>query len=200
MKLPLRILYFFVFAMRIASSTASDGSGCVTNVPAYITNVVCAFDITRGWTVTFDIQGGTRGLFYDVFTATTLAGNRLANSSWTWLERCPTCSTVQHTHPPATCAFYALGTPQDLDRDGLTDAFEHLVSRTDSNQADTDGDGLWDGWEYAHQLDPLAEDSEQPAARLNYLYDAAGRLRAVYGARSERIGIDAEGNLTQVSP
>ena len=30
---------------------------CFTNVPAYLTNLVCAFDTNQGWTVTFDVQG-----------------------------------------------------------------------------------------------------------------------------------------------
>jgi hypothetical protein len=174
-------------------------SACLTNVPVHLTNIVCAFDTNLGWTVTFDIQGGTNGLLYDVFTTTNLSGNSITNSPWTWLERGPTCSTYQYTNQPGTYAFFVLGTPQDSDGDGLTDAFERLVSKTDPNNADTDGDGLSDGWEYWNRLNPLVDDSGQQSSRANYTYDGAGWLRTVFGSRGEGITIDPEGNVTQVS-
>lgn len=40
-----------------------------------------------------------------------------------------------------------LHAPADSDRDGLSDTFELRVSGTDPGLADTDGDGLLDGWE-----------------------------------------------------
>ncbi len=104
-------------------------SECITNVPVYITNMVATFDTNQGWTVvTFDIQGsydGTTTALYDVFSATNLSG------PWTWLERGPTCSTYQYTNQPDGKAFYILGTPQDTDGDGYTDAFENLVRKSD---------------------------------------------------------------------
>ena len=68
-------------------------SECLTNVPVFITNVISVFVTNQGWTVTFDVQGGSRALLYDTFTASVLAGNSLTNAQWTWLERSPTCST-----------------------------------------------------------------------------------------------------------
>ena len=50
----------------------------------------------------------------------------------------------------------------DTDGDGLTDAFEKLVSHTDPvvwTSLDTDGDGLSDAWEMAHGYDPANPDS-----------------------------------------
>ena len=41
--------------------------------------------------------------------------------------------------------FYRFGIDIDSDGDGLADAYERLVSRTDPALADTDGDGLGDG-------------------------------------------------------
>jgi hypothetical protein len=65
----------------------------VTNVPLHITNFVSVWVASQGWTATFDIQGGTNGLLYDVFANTGFVGNSMTNSQWTWLERGPTCST-----------------------------------------------------------------------------------------------------------
>ena len=49
---------------------------------------------------------------------------------------------------------------QDSDADGLTDVFERLA-QTDSGRADTDGDGLLDGYEVStSRSDPLLIDSD----------------------------------------
>jgi hypothetical protein len=180
-------------AMLIVGGTST----CLTNVPVHLTNIVCTFDTNVGWTVTFDIQGGTNGFLYDVFTTTNLSGNSITNSQWTWLEQGPTCSTYQYTNQPGAYAFFVLGTPQDSDGDGLTDAWERLSSKTDPNNPDTDGDGLSDGWEVEHGMNPNLDESAQTSGRLNYQYDAGGWLRGVSGARGESITLDAEGNVQQ---
>ena len=156
-------------SMRMAASAmaVADGGGqmlrllgettsCITNVPVFITNIFSKFDTNQGWTVTFDIQGGTNGLMYDIFTTTNLAGNNVTNSQWTWLEQGPTCSTYQYTNQPQPYAFYLLGTPQDSDGDGLTDAFEKLITRTNVSTNDTDGDGVSDYLEWLQGRNPNA--------------------------------------------
>ena len=45
--------------------------------------------------------------------------------------------------------------PVDSDSDLLTDFEERVFTGTDSDKADTDGDGLPDGWEWFSGLDPL---------------------------------------------
>jgi alpha-tubulin suppressor-like RCC1 family protein len=136
-------------------------SECVTNAPLYITNTVCVFDTNTAWTVTFDIQG-TNGPA-DIFVTTNLS-DHLTNSHWVWLERGPSCSTYQYTNQPESRAFFILGTPTDTDGDGLTDAYELLVSKTLVSTNDTDADGIPDAWEVAHGLDPLdpADASDDP--------------------------------------
>ena len=47
----------------------------------------------------------------------------------------------------------------DADHDGLIDIVELLVIETDWQNADTDGDGIPDGWEVDFDLDPIVNDS-----------------------------------------
>lgn len=131
-------------AEREARGEAEDGepqmlrllgptSQCLTNVPVYITNLICTFVTNQGWTVRFDIQGGTNGLFYDVFTTTNLTGSHVTNSQWFWLERGPTCSTYEYTNQPEAQSYYILGVTNDADHGGLPDAYEWLVTHGDTN-------------------------------------------------------------------
>jgi hypothetical protein len=57
--------------------------------------------------------------------------------------------------------FLILGTPQDSDLDGLTDAYELLVSHSNPTNYTTDGNGMADGWEvlyFGHiGIDPNAD-------------------------------------------
>ena len=185
--------------LRLVGSTAD----CLTNVPVAITNVVAAFATNAGWTVLFDIQGswdGTTTALYDVFTASSLMGDSITNSTWTWLECGPSCSTYQYTNQPDAMSLYVLGTPLDSDSDGLTDAYEKLVSKTNPALWDTDGDGISDRDELVLGLNPLVDESAQTSSRLNYQYDAAGWLRVLSGAGSATFGPDAEGNLQQATP
>jgi len=56
--------------------------------------------------------------------------------------------------------FFMAASAADTDGDGLSDGYEVLVSHTNPFNADTDGDGMPDGWEIAHGLNPLV--SNQP--------------------------------------
>jgi hypothetical protein len=100
--------------------------------------------------------------------------------------------------PPTTC-FLILGTPQDSDLDGLTDAYENLVSKTNPNVADTDGDGLSDSWEVLLGLNPLLNDNAQSASRANYTYDFADWLNGISGVRTGSVSLDNEGNVLSVT-
>ena len=57
-------------------------------------------------------------------------------------------------------AFFALGTYDDTDTDGIPDTEEILVWGTDPDSPDTDGDGISDGDEIAMGTDPLAADTD----------------------------------------
>lgn len=53
----------------------------------------------------------------------------------------------------ALVRFYAAAQPMDADEDGLNDGAEILLHRTDPGMADTDGDGMPDGWEVEYGLE-----------------------------------------------
>ena len=59
--------------------------------------------------------------------------------------------------------FFMLGLNIDTDQDGLSDSFERIISKTDPNLADTDGDGMPDGWEYNNGLNPLSNPTDDEA-------------------------------------
>lgn len=119
-------------------------TNCPTNALVWITNVTSALITNQGIVATFDVVGGTNGYLYDVFTTTNLCCTNIANTLWTWLEQGPTCATYSYTNQPVGFAFFVVGTPQDSDVDGLTDAFELLVSKTSTGATDTDQDGVSD--------------------------------------------------------
>lgn len=171
-------------------------TSCITNSPLFITNTIASFDPSTLWTVQFEIQGTNSPA--DIFTTTNLSGNNITNSQWIWLERGPSCNTYQYTNQPTAESYYILGTMQDSDGDGLTDAYEKLVSKTRPDLWDTDGDGLSDGWEVSHSMNPLSDESAQTSGRQNYQYDGAGWLRVVSGIWGEGITLDAEGNVQQL--
>jgi hypothetical protein len=57
-----------------------------------------------------------------------------------------------------------LGTPLDSDGDGLTDAYERLVSHTDPNNPDTAGDGIADSDKVLMGVNPLTPISAIPSS------------------------------------
>jgi hypothetical protein len=135
-------------------------STCVTNSNVWMTNVTATLVTNGTTTVSFTIMGGDPSLLYDVFGTAGLAGNNITNAQWAWLGQGSTCSRYTITNLPGSAAYLILGTPLDSDHDGLTDAYELLVSHTDPNNPDTDGDGIpdWFGAVYfgSNGLDPYA--------------------------------------------
>jgi hypothetical protein len=85
---------------------------CSTGGPFYITNVFATLQANGETAVTFDIQGGTNGVFYDIFTTTNL-DNSLADNQWTWIGQGLTCNTYTFSNQPAGQSFYALELPAE---------------------------------------------------------------------------------------
>jgi hypothetical protein len=145
-----------------------------------------------GSNVTLTVFEGTNGLSYDLFSCTNLLGDSITHSSWTFHFPVINEQTFTLLDQPWPDCFYVLGTPTDSDGDGLTDAFEVLLAKTDPYDPDTNDNGVPDGLEYWGSL------SGQQGRRINYTYDAAGRLISLSGARAESIGTDPEGNVQQI--
>ncbi|MCX6902462.1 MAG: hypothetical protein NTW03_03050 [Verrucomicrobia bacterium] len=181
-------------------TNVGSATGCTTSSNVWITNVVGthATNGTMTMNVTFSIIGGTNGLPYDVFANSVLAPASDTIHPWAWMGQGYPCNRYMLTNLPLT-TFLILGTPQDLDGDGLTDAYERLVSKTDPNKADTSGDGMLDGWKVFWGLNPLQINTLMSGQLSTFGYDPAGRLHGVTGARTEPVEQDPEGNVTKDS-
>ena len=83
--------------------TASPG--CVTGGQPFVTNIVVIPQGGTNCTVQLDIQGGTNGVFYDLYTLTNLQST-FAASDWTWLAQVLTCNHYIFSNQPANAAFY----------------------------------------------------------------------------------------------
>jgi hypothetical protein len=125
-------------------------TNCATNVNVWFTNVVATPTANGRVNLAFTIAGGSPGSKYDVFGTTALA-YPIANATWAWMgQASPSCSRYALTNLPNFAVMLVLGTPQDTDADGLTDAFENLISHTDPNNPDTFGIGIPDGYQFTH--------------------------------------------------
>ena len=110
----------------------------------------------------------TNGI-YDLFSTTNLsplvAGLNLTN--WLWLVRTTSGQTnLTVTSLTSVEGYFQLGTMLDSDADGLTDAYEKLVSHTDPYNPDTDGDGISDFDELWLGTSPLVGGSPPSLASI----------------------------------
>jgi hypothetical protein len=98
------------------------------------------------------------------------------------------------------------GNPIDTDGDGLPDYLEDKngdglsTGESSFTNSDTDGDGLSDGVEVSLGLDPLVNQAAQSGSRRNISYDRADQLKALTGAATLGLTLDAEGNIEAVTP
>jgi hypothetical protein len=152
--------------------------------------------VTNGTvSLAFTIAGGSNGWPYDVFATAGLVGQSITNAQWAWMGQGYQCTRYLLTNLPASPALLILGTPQDSDQDGLTDAYELLVSHTNPHKADSSGDGMLDGWKVLWGLNPSINNAAQPGLRSNFTYDPVGRLDLLSGIRGETLTNDFEGNI-----
>jgi hypothetical protein len=75
-----------------------------------MTNISATVQANGTATVTFTIQGGTNGVFYDIF-ATTSLDDGLGDLQWTWIGQGMSCNSYTFTNQPAGQAFYVLEIP-----------------------------------------------------------------------------------------
>jgi len=129
-----------------SASTCSNGANAYN---VWLTNVVATM-VGSGSNATmnleFSIEGGSSGVPFDVFVNSVLSFGT-NGIPWAWEGQGYQCNTYMLTNLPDTTCFLILGTPQDSDGDGLTDAYELLVSKSDPHAYSTDGTGMADGWE-----------------------------------------------------
>jgi hypothetical protein len=110
----------------------------------WLTNVFVTLQTNDTVWITFTIEGGLTNSYYDVFGCTSFA-SPATNTVWAWLGQGETCMTYTITNLPSSGAFLMLGTLiYAPDNDGLTLAFETLVSHTNPNS--TNYDGLPNAW------------------------------------------------------
>lgn len=91
---------------------------------------IVVFPTNDANTITLTITKATDGVVYDLFRTFELLGDNATNSVWRWIGNGTNGQKL--TFPNVRCrqAFYVLGCAADSDGDGLTDAFERLVSKT----------------------------------------------------------------------
>ena len=170
----------------------------ISSTNVWLTNVMAVAASDGTMTLKFTIEGGTSGAFYDVFATGDLA-RPITSAIWTWQGQGQQWRNYSLTTLTNTMVYLILGTPQDTDGDGLTDAYELLVSHTDPTQKDTDGDGIPDGWSVLLGVSPISKVGNDPFQRVNYGYTAADWLNGVGGIKVGSVDLDAEGNVKTVS-
>lgn len=144
------------------------GSGGDWPPPMYLTSTnLCLLPpvVTGTNTLVLTLTNAGAGAVYDLLATTNLvalAMPALSLTNWVWLLRTASGQTnIVLSNLWSDVGFFLLGTLADADDDGLTDVLERLVFHTDSENADTDGDGLADGWEVAQGYNPATADTNQ---------------------------------------
>jgi hypothetical protein len=139
-----------------------NGVSCITSNRIWLTNFNATIAPDSTMNVIFTIAGGEDGILYDVFANGVLDFSTNRANAWVWMGQGYHCTTYVINNLPTTGAFLILGTPEDDDNDGLTSAYEWLVSKTNPLLWDTDGDGKGDGWGLLPGMDPLTNDFPGP--------------------------------------
>lgn len=147
--------YLYVLNSPGSLNLVGSAASCTTNTGSpWITNLSCVLT-TNGATFTFTIEGGSASIPYDVFANNVLSFGT-NGIPWVWLGRGYACNTYAVSNLPPTTVFEILGNSQiDSDGDGLSDAFERLVTHTNPYTNDTDGDGVSDFIEWLQGRNPL---------------------------------------------
>jgi hypothetical protein len=162
--------------------------------------IIGNFDIRHAWDAAY-VSETTLFLYYSVFRNCSV-GFQLSYAT-VYLSGVELCSVGT---PSSSSSSYLYGSfmtcGQDSDSDGLPDMWEYQYfedNLAQTGSGDYDGDGLTNQEEYELGLNPVVNDTAQLGSRLNYSYDATGRLQGVSGVRSEAVTSDGEGNIQGIS-
>ncbi len=128
----------------------TEFSSC-TNGPAVEIVFPEVWGVPGSNNMSFMIEGGNPSWLYDVFAIGSLP-NPKTNGTWTWMGQAYPCYTNVIYGFTNQSIYLILGTPQDSDGDGLTDAYKLLVSHSSTNQFDTLNDGIPDAWKVLNRL------------------------------------------------
>jgi len=182
----------------ILTNLSNDGVYGTNQNQVWIINTTASVASDGNMNVTFTIEGGQDGYYYDVFVGTGLT-SPLGKGNWSWQGQGQRRQQCSLSELPQGTIFLILGSPQDSDGDGLTDAYENLVSHTDPHNPNSNLDGILDGWEILLGLNPTINNFTSPSQRANYGYTAADWLNQISNAKSGLVGLDNEGNVQSVS-
>jgi hypothetical protein len=138
-------MYEIVSGLGDLQAVSTNTTSCVSSNDVWLTNAVATPGTNGSVNLTFTIAGGYSDYPYDVFATTTLT-QPLSKSVWSWMGQGFQCVTYNLTGLTNSHVFLILGTPQDSDGDGLTDAYELLMTHTNPDSPDSLGDGISDGW------------------------------------------------------
>jgi hypothetical protein len=130
---------------------------CVQSSSVWITNVSATVLTNGTMNVTFAILGNWNGNTgpFDVFANSILGPTNLSAFQWAWQGQGYSCNTYMLTNLPLWSAYLILGTPQDSNGDGLTDAYSILVLRTSPYTISSANDGIPDAWKVLWGMNPL---------------------------------------------
>lgn len=132
----------------------SNLPNCVSTSSVWITNASATVTSNLTVNLVFGIAGGSSGSLYDVFANALIGPTNATAYQWAWMGRGYPCEMYMLTNLPFYSTYIILGTPLDSDGDGLTDAYELLVSHTDPYNAYTAGDGIPDAWKVLWGINP----------------------------------------------
>jgi hypothetical protein len=117
------------------------------------------FETTNGTTnLWLTIAGGEPGARYDLFSTTNLLSPS-SNTLWNLQVSGTNGQALALSSPPMSIGVYQLGTQLDTDYDGLTDAYEGLVNKSDPNVWDLPANGDWDNDGSPNYMDARPTDS-----------------------------------------
>jgi alpha-tubulin suppressor-like RCC1 family protein len=162
-----------------------NASPCSPGGPVFITNIFTTLQTNGNTTVSFDIYGGTNGVFYDLYYTTNL-GSTFSSSQWTWMAQVLTCNTYVFSNQPPNAAFYLLapsaatvvvewgelGTGEDYETDALTNVI--AIAAGDEFSLALFNNGTVIGWG-----DDSYGQTDIPAGLSNVVAIAAGAFQGV---------------------